>query len=324
MTTKEALLKLFEANKGTYFSGEEIAEELSVSRAAVWKAVNSLRKDGYCIDAVTNRGYCLSVHTDILSPQGIQKYLDGCCSDLDLHVLAQISSTNALVREQANAGAAEGYTLIANEQTAGRGRYGRSFFSPSGTGAYLSILLRPDYCPARQAVRITTMAAAAMCRAIEEVCDEPPAIKWVNDIFVHGKKVCGILTEGSFGLENGMLEYAVVGVGINVYAPEGGFPEELREIAGALFAHPCNDMKNRLVAAFLNHLMAYYRSDDPSEYLDTYRRYSLVLGREVTVLSPSGDRKALVLGIDDECHLQLRYDDGTEATLSSGEISVRL
>lgn len=324
MTTKEALLKLFEANKGTYFSGEEIAGELSVSRAAVWKAVNALRKDGYRIDAVTNRGYCLSVHTDILSPQGIQKYLDQCCSDLNIHVLAQADSTNTLVREQANAGSAEGYTLISNEQTAGRGRYGRSFFSPSGTGAYLSVLLRPNHCPARQAVGITTMAAAAMCLAIEEVCGETPGIKWVNDIFVRGKKVCGILTEGAFGLENGMLEYAVVGVGINVYAPEGGFPEPLREIAGALSEQPRNDLKNHLVASFLNHLMAYYHSDDSSEYLDTYRRYSLVLGKEVTVLSPSGSRKAQVLGIDDECRLQLRFEDGTEETLSSGEISIRL
>lgn len=324
MTTKEALLQLFESNKGTYFSGEEIAAELSVSRAAVWKAVNALRKDGYCIDAVTNRGYCLSVHTDILSPQGIEKYLEESCSDLDLHVVPQTDSTNALLRQQANAGAAEGYTLIANEQTAGRGRYGRSFFSPVGTGAYLSVLLRPNHCPALQAVRITTMAAAAMCKAIEEVCDEAPGIKWVNDIFVRGKKVCGILTEGSFGLENGLLEYAVLGVGINVYEPDEGFPEELREIAGALFDHPRNDMKNRLVAAFLNRLMSYYRSEDPSDYLETYRQYSLVLGREVTVLSPSGDRKAQVLAIDDACHLQLRYDDGTEANLSSGEISIRL
>ena len=324
MTTKEKLLKLFEARKGVYFSGEEIARQLSVSRAAVWKAVNALRKEGYSIDAVPNRGYCLAADTDILSPQGIQKYLEAPCADLRIQVVPRADSTNALVREKANAGEKEGFTLIANEQTAGRGRMGRSFYSPEGTGAYLSLLLRPDRCPAGQAVRITTTAAAAMCQAIESVCGEKPGIKWVNDIFVRGRKVCGILTEGSFGLESGLLEYAVLGVGINVYEPEGGFPAPLADVAGALLDHRADDFKNRLVAAFLNRLMAFYRSGDPAAALEAYRHYSLVVGREVTVHAASGDRRALVLGIDDECHLDLRYDDGTEANLSCGEISVRL
>ena len=125
-------------------------------------------------------------------------------------------------------------------------------------------------------------------------------------------------------METGMLQYAVLGVGVNVYEPGGGFPEELSEIAGSLFGAPRSDMKNRLVAAFLNHLMAFYRAQDPAAVLDAYRSYSLVVGREVTVRAPSGNRKALVLGIDENCHLDLRYDDGTEANLSCGEISVRL
>ena len=324
MTTKEKLLGLLEAHRGTYFSGEEIAGELALSRAAVWKAVNALRKDGYSIDAVPNRGYALAAGTDILSAQGIRKYLGSACDALELHVLAETDSTNALVQQQAAAGAAEGYTIIANAQTAGKGRYGRPFYSPDGTGAYLSILLRPEHCPAQQSIRITTMAAAAMCRAIGEVSGETPGIKWVNDVFVRGKKICGILTEGSFSMETGMLQYAVLGVGVNVYEPGGGFPEELSEIAGSLFGAPRSDMKNRLVAAFLNHLMAFYRAQDPAAVLDAYRSYSLVVGREVTVRAPSGNRKALVLGIDENCHLDLRYDDGTEANLSCGEISVRL
>ena len=324
MTTKEKLLKLLETHRGSWFSGEEIAGQLAVSRAAVWKAVNALRGEGYSIDAVPNRGYCLSETTDILSPQGIRKYLHGPAGALELHVLAAADSTNALVQQQANAGAAEGYTLIANAQTAGKGRCGRSFYSPDGTGAYLSVLLRPENCPAARSIRITTLAAVAMCRAIEEVSGETPGIKWVNDIFLRGKKICGILTEGAFSMETGMLESAVLGVGINVYAPRDGFPPELAEIAGSLFPSPRSDMKNRLVAAFLNQLMALYRAEDPAAVLEAYRRYSLVVGREVTVRAPSGDRKALVLGIDDDCRLELRYDDGTEASLSCGEISVRL
>ena len=324
MTTKEKLLKLFESNKGDWFSGEEIARELSVSRAAVWKAVNALRKEGYSIDAVNNRGYCLAMDTDILSPQGIQKYLAPACSDLDVRVVAEIDSTNASVRALADAGAREGCTVIANAQSAGRGRCGRRFYSPDGTGAYLSILLRPERCPAGKAVRITAMAAAAMCLAIEDVCGEMPGIKWVNDIFVRGKKVCGILTEGSFGLESGMLEYAVLGVGINVYEPEGGFPPELDRVAGALFPSPRNDMKNRLVAAFLNHLMAFYRDPEPRSFLDLYRSRSLAIGREVTVCAPSGERTATVLDIDDDCRIRLRFSDGTEACCTGGDCSIRL
>ena len=324
MTTKEKLLALFESSRGVYYSGEEIAKSLNVSRAAVWKAVKALRAEGYCIDAVPNKGYCLSVQSDILSPQGIAKYLDQACENLNVNVLPSVDSTNVHVREKADAGLPEGYTLIASEQTAGKGRYGRYFFSPPETGAYLSLLLRPNRCAAQQALGITTMAAVAMCEAIEAVSDEKPQIKWVNDIFVRGKKVCGILTEGAFGMESGVLEYAVLGVGINVYPPRGGFPEEIEEIAGAIFEKPRADMKNRLVAEFLNRFMAYYTAGNPAEYIGKYRDYSMVIGTEITVISPDGDRRAFACGIDDECRLQVRYEDGQTESLYYGEIRIRM
>lgn len=324
MTTKERLLELFESNKGNYLSGEEIAGKLCVSRAAVWKAVKSLRSEGYAIDAVTNKGYCLSVKTDILSPQGIQKYLDTEYRNLDISVLLTVDSTNVLVREKANSGQAEGYTVIANEQTAGRGRYGRKFFSPYGTGVYLSMLLRPFHYSAGQAVRITTIAAVAMCEAIEEISGEKAQIKWVNDIYVRGKKVCGILTEASFGLESGLLEYAVLGVGLNVYRPREGFPEELKEIAGSVFDSTRDDMKNRLAAAFINRFMGYYKAKDHTAYIEKYRSYSLAVGRQITVISGNQSRSAYAYGIDDECRLLVKYDDGETESLSYGEITIKL
>ena len=168
------------------------------------------------------------------------------------------------------------------------------------------------------------MAAVAMCEAIEEVSDEKPKIKWVNDIFIKGKKVCGILTEGSFGLESGMLEYAVLGAGVNLYAPSGGFPEELQEIAGAVFDRPQNDMKNRLVAAFINHFLDYYRKGNKEDYTEKYRQYSLVIGKEITVISAKGNQTAFVHGIDDECRLMVEYANGDRAVVSSGEIRIRL
>ena len=323
MGTKEKLLSLFEEQKGTYLSGEEIAERLSVSRTAVWKAVKSLRNEGYEIDAVPNKGYSLSVHTDILSAQGIQKYLNGACRDMELYVLPETGSTNTLLREKANAGAAEGCTIIAGAQTEGRGRMGRSFYSPADTGIYMSILLRPVELTPVQAVGLTTMAAVAACEAIEEVSGRQAQIKWVNDIFMDGKKVSGILTEAALGLESGSLDYVIVGIGINAYPPKEGFPQEIDQIAGAVFPKRQNDGKNHLAAAFLNRFMEYYSKKQNADYVEKYRERSLVIGKEIRVLSSGGERKALALDVDKECHLLVRYEDGSTERLSSGEISIR-
>lgn len=324
MTTKEKLLELLEANKGIYFSGEEIARKLCLSRASVWKAVKALRQEGYAIDAVTNRGYCLSEETDILSPQGIRKYLKPAYRAMELTVLPAAPSTNTLLREKADQGYPEGYTVISNAQTEGRGRYGRRFYSPEDTGLYMSILLRPARYTARQAARLTALAAVAMCEAIEAVSGQRAGIKWVNDIFVRGKKVCGILTEGSFGLESGTLEYAVLGVGVNVYPPKDGFPGQLKDIAGTVFDSPRNDGKNRLAGEFINRFLDCYAAPDQTPYIGQYRSRSLVVGRPVTVFAGGKSRGAVACGIDDECRLLVRYDDGETASLSYGEISVGL
>ncbi|MDD4495727.1 MAG: biotin--[acetyl-CoA-carboxylase] ligase [Eubacteriales bacterium] len=324
MTTKEKLLDLFESNRGLYFSGEDIAKTLCLSRAAVWKVVKSLQSEGYAISAITNRGYCLSPETDILSSSGIQKYLNFDNSDMEICVLPTVTSTNAYVREKADYGELEGYTVISNEQTAGRGRLGRNFHSPPGTGLYMSTLLRPKNYLAHQAVNITTIAAVAMCEAIEAVSCEKTQIKWVNDIFVRGKKVCGILTEASLSMENGMLEYAVLGIGVNIYRPKNGFPQEIENIAGCIFETPQNDVKNRLAAEFLNNFMMYYATLEKADYAEKYRSRSLVIGKRVTVNSIDQSKSAMVIGIDDNCRLLVKYDDGKEESLSSGEISINL
>ncbi len=322
MSTKENILALFEANKGTYFSGEEIASQLSVSRAAVWKAVNALRSDGYEIDAVTNKGYRLSVNTDILSMQGIEKYLEPQNRKLAIQIFQQVSSTNSLLRDKANEEIPEGYVVIANEQTEGRGRRGRSFYSPVDTGIYLSILLRPKEIATNEITCLTSMAAVAACDAIEEVSGLTPGIKWVNDIYIKGRKVSGILTEASISMENGSVEYVIVGIGFNVYPPKDGFSKEIESIAGAIFDQRKDDGKNLLAAGFLNHFMNYYTEFDKKDYVKKYQERSLVVGKEITVLAPSGDRKALALEVDDTCALLVRYEDGSTERLNSGEISI--
>lgn len=324
LSTKEQLLTLFENNKGTYLSGEEIAEKLSISRSAVWKAVNSLRNEGYSIDAVTNKGYSLSVKTDILSVQGIQKYLKPNCSNLNIEVLPSLDSTNNFAREKAVLGMPEGYVVIANTQTNGKGRKGREFFSPSNTGIYMSLVLRPSYCSLKQATKLTTMAAVAVCEAIEIVSNEKGQIKWVNDVYVKGKKVCGILTEASLGLEDNFLEYAIIGIGVNVSLPIDGFPKEIQNIAGAVFENAQNDGKNRIAAEILNRFMSYYTALPKVNYIEEYRSRNFVIGKEILVNLSDKQKKAVALDIDDEFHLIVKYDNNKTETLSSGEISIRV
>ncbi|MBO4687912.1 MAG: HTH domain-containing protein [Clostridiales bacterium] len=348
-STKDKILALFEQNKGTCFSGAEIAEKLHVSRTAVWKAVESLREEGYALEAAPGRGYVLSPDTDIVSGQGVGKYL-GEDLDLDFRVFDEVTSTNTLLKEKAAAGAREGTVIIANSQTGGKGRMGRSFFSPLNTGLYISVLLRPTDMPPERALKITTMAAVAACHAIETVLPDRkivpdskgpkeileavirkskehnrPQIKWVNDIFLRGKKVVGILTEASMSMENGNLEYAVLGIGFNVYEPEGGFPEELKSIAGSILGVRMPDAKNQIAAEFLHCFFEIYRAPDHLGYESEYKDRSLVLGKNVDVISTGGGdvRQAKVLDITEDCNLLVEYKDGSQAVLSSGEVSVR-
>lgn len=320
MGTKERLLELLEAHRGRDFSGEEIAGALGVSRTAVWKAVEALRQAGYPIAAATRRGYCLPEETDVLSEQGIRRFLSPGCQGLNLTVLPSVTSTNAMIREMAEQGEPEGCVVVAGEQTAGRGRRGRSFFSPKDTGVYMSLLLRPRHCAVGQAVRFTSMAAVAMCEAIEAVSGQNAGIKWVNDVLVGGKKVCGILTEAALGMENGEVEYVALGAGVNVYPPSGGFPEEIASIAGAVLERTQRDAKNHLAGAFISRMMDRYAH--PDGYVEEYRARSLVLGKTVTIL-PEG-RSAFACGIDEACRLLVREEDGQMGCLSYGEIGVRV
>lgn len=324
MGTKEKLLVLFEENRGEFFSGEELAARLSVSRTAIWKAVNSLRKEGYEISAAQNKGYSLSVTTDILSAQGIKKYLDPICADLKLEILSQVESTNDCLRKRAAQGCKEGYTVIAGTQTEGKGRTGRGFYSPSDTGIYMSLLLKPEMDSPARAVRFTTMAAAAACEAIERVSGRETGIKWVNDIYIGDKKVSGILTEASVSLEKGSLEYVILGIGINVYPPKKGFPGELSKTAGSVFREKQSDGKNRIAAEFLNSFMGFYTRKKNADYVQVYKKRSLVLGREILVLSGKGDRKAKALDIDKNCLLLVEYENGSREKLDSGEIRIQL
>ena len=368
-SSRDRVLHLLESRKGTFFSGEEIASELGISRTAVWKAVRRLRDEGCRIDAVTNRGYRLSQDSDILSAEIIRQYMEkivsenDSCRNLDcgafpthpgklsldhirLEVFETIDSTNTFCLKKASEGERGGLIAVAGRQSMGRGRRGRSFFSPEDTGLYMSILLRPFGVSADMAVRFTTIAAVAVAEAIEAVCGKPAQIKWVNDIYVNSRKVCGILTEASFNLEDSTLDYAVVCIGINVYEPSDGFPENIKDIAGALQSSPSDDPesntvlssggRNRLAAEVITRFYSYciqeLRGMDPasdhsekSRYIDEYRRRCFVIGREIEVFKAGSEPEhAVATGIDDECRLIVTYADGRNEVLGSGEISIRL
>lgn len=319
---KSQILAALEASRGRYLSGQELARQLGVSRTAVWKAVAALRADGVPIEAVTNRGYALSAGADLLHTEAITALLTpDTAQALQIEVYDRLPGTNAALRARAEAAAPEGLVLIAQAQSAGRGRNGRSFFSPPG-GLYLSLLLRPELA-ARQAVFLTVMAAVAAARACEAVCGGTILIKWVNDLWKDERKVCGILTEASMDVESGLLAYAIVGLGFNLLPPPGGWPDELQGIAGSLFdGAPPAGTRTRLAAAFLNEFWPLYRHNRLQEYLPDYRTRQVLPGRLVEVC-PGREPAyhATVVGLDEECRLLVRPEGSRQlVALQSGEV----
>ncbi len=260
---------------------------------------------------------------DVLTVDGINNYLDSdLVEKLEIKIEECVDSTNRIVKELAKTRADEGYVLISNHQTAGRGRLGRSFFSPNGTGLYMSILLRPEIKP-QDATLITTAAAVSVCKALEKLNVNNPVIKWVNDVFIDGKKVCGILTEGNVS-SNEKMAFVVLGLGINIYKPQGDFPEELKEIAGGVFLEKIYDLKNKFIAFFLNDFFKRYDDLLSRKHLREYEKRCFLIGEKVSFMSNECEKNAKVVGIDGNCGLRVVYDDGTEQILSSGEVSVRL
>lgn len=326
MNVKDKTLSVLENNKGNYISGADLAKELSVSRNAIWKAIKSLQNEGYNICAVTNKGYCLSSDTNILSSQSISKYLNKDDSPFSVNVYKTINSTNAAIKELAINGEKEGTVIISEEQTEGRGRFGRKFYSPKGTGIYMSILLRPQM-HASKAFLITAATAVAVAEAIEAVSNKEAKIKWVNDIYCNNKKVCGILTEASFDFESGITDYAVLGIGINVIIPKEGFAEEIKDIASGIFEDEISastDIRSKLIAEVLEGFWNYYKHIEDKSFLESYKSRSLLINKEVNILSSKSSDKATVLEIDDECRLKVKMEDGTIKLLSSGEVSIKI
>ena len=243
--------------------------------------------------------------------------------EIKLEAFESLDSTNTYLKKRAAGGAPEGTVVIANAQTAGRGRMGRSFASAPGLGIYLSMLLRPS-AEAECVQSLTAGTAVAVCRAVERVCGVAPGIKWINDLFLKGKKICGILCESS--VKSGSAEYVVLGIGLNVITRPQDFPEELRGTAGSLYSQTgIVYERGKLISAMISELSAMYEAwkTDPRALLDDYRRRCIVLGKTVEVSPVTGGVfTAAAEEISDDFGLVLRLPDGSVRTVHSGEVSI--
>ena len=256
---------------------------------------------------------------DFISKQEISKFLN---NKFHIEVLDSVDSTNLYLKQKASS-LSEGATVIALTQTSGRGRFTRKFYSPQESGIYMSILLRLELNPT-DAVCITAAAAVAVCEAIEQFTDNRPKIKWVNDVFTDKGKVCGILCESALNTKNGKIEWTVVGIGINVYQPQGGFDDEIKGIAGYLSENTVEGLKNRLCSYIIERLVNLSHELENKNFLCKYKKLSFVLGKEISVIKENGSVPAKAIDIDGNCRLLVQYSDNKTEYLNSGEISIKL
>lgn len=322
---KEQVLALLTAQEGGYISGEAMSRALGISRAAVWKDIDALRKEGCEITAAPRRGYRLENDPDRLTEGTILPFLADPAGTERLICLDTVDSTNNYAKTLAMRAAAERTAITADEQTGGRGRLGRSFQSPKGKGIYLTMLFRPDISPARAAT-LTACTAVAVCEGIEAAVGISPGIKWTNDIVLGDKKLCGILTEMALEGETGALQYIVTGIGINVNHTPEDFSPEVRPIAASLRQQLGRPVpRGRLCACVINALDDMYSDwlSGGGDHRERYRRRCLTLGKPVRILRGDQAREAFAEDIDDDFGLIVRYPDGHRETVSSGEVSVR-
>ncbi len=320
----DQVLQLLRGAEG-FLSGQAMSRQLGVSRSAIWKIIQSLREEGYEIASVTNRGYRLVSGPDVLSAGEIRAALGDHPWADKLVILPEVDSTNTYAKKLAAEGAPHGTVIVADAQTGGRGRLGRSFASPPGVGVYFTALLRPQTRP-EQLPHLTAMAAVAACDAVEAVCGRRPGIKWTNDLILDGKKLAGILTELSVEWESGQTDYVVLGIGINCNQTAQEFPPELQETAISLQMALGHAIRRSALAAALVRAVSAMSDGlltEKSAWLQRYAAGCLTIGQDVQVLRGGSVRRGHADGIDENAALLVTYDTGEQEAVLSGEVSVR-
>lgn len=322
MTLKDKVLLSIIQNGNEYISGEELAHKLNVSRNAVWKAVKQLEQEGFAVEAVRNRGYRIVSEENKLHEAFIQRYLKTEKYGQNLIILDETDSTNNYAKKLAQEGTPHGTVVAADCQNAGKGRLGRTFVSPKGTGLYVSLVLTENISIS-SAQLITACAAVAAAEAVEELCSCDIKIKWVNDLFLNDKKLCGILTEASMSFESNQLDYVIIGIGINVNSLNGKIPEELNEIVTSIEDETHEKIsRNQLCAVLLEKLEKRLNELDSKAFLDEYRKRSMIIGRMVTVEDRNGSHIGKAVAIADDAGLTIEYENGEIKTINSGEARI--
>lgn len=318
---KNKILNLLKEKDG-FISGEKIAKDFNMTRAGVWKHINSLKEEGYIIESISKKGYRLISTPDILSYEEIEPYLKTSLIGRNLHYYNSIDSTNNKGKEIASS-EKEGTLIVAEEQIRGKGRLGRDWLSSEGKGIYMSIILKPDLEPMKVS-RITLIAAAAVNKALLKQAIES-SIKWPNDILINGKKICGILTEVSGELN--MLDYVVIGIGVNVSLSKTDIPKELKDIATSINMEEGKAInRKQLMANILNEFEDFYmdfkENGNISRVVKICKENSAVLGKEVNVIKGNQSRRGIAIDISNTGELIVEFDTGIEK-IYSGEVSVR-
>ncbi len=314
MTLRDNIIFLLEKNKGQYVSGQEIAEKSNVSRSAVAKCISALKKDGYSINSVNNLGHCLDADCDILSEQGIHAHLD---NEAEVIVFDLIDSTNNEAKRICANESNKDFIIAANGQTNGRGRRGKVFYSPALNGLYFSLVLHPDI-ELKDATGITAAAAVAVAQTIIETTKKDPKIKWVNDIFIENKKVCGILTEAVTDFETMNVQSVIVGIGVNLTTEI--FPDEIKEIADSVGKID----RCEFIASVFAKIKALCEKLPDRSFMDDYRKLSLVIGKKVHFIQNGVSYIATAKDILNDGCLLVETEDGNEILLNSGEISIKI
>ncbi|PJN62210.1 Bifunctional ligase/repressor BirA [Paenibacillus sp. GM1FR] len=322
MTKHEDLLHMLLDAEGRFVSGEEISRNLSISRTAVWKHVNKLRDMGYEFEAVSRKGYRLLTKPDSIDPTGLQLALDTTVFGRKAVLLASTLSTQGDVLKLAEQGQAEGAVVIAEEQTGGRGRFGRQWFSPPGKGIWMSVLLRPDL-PLQHTPQLTLLTGVAVCRAVRACSGADAGIKWPNDVLIDGRKVCGILLEST--VEDHEVRYCIAGIGVDVNFDPEDYPEDLTTIATSLKMETGQSVdRTKLTAAILTELEQLYflyQKEGFGVISALWEALSVSMNREITVTNPHGVIEGKAIGLDPSGALIVEKHDGEHTLIISGEIS---
>ena len=319
---KSEILRLLKESD-TYISGQQLCEQFQVSRTAIWKVIDQLKKEGYEIEAVRNKGYRLIDSPDVMSKAEIESLVDTKWAGKNVVYYDEIDSTNNRAKEAGDNGAAHGTLFVADMQVAGKGRRGRVWKSPSGSSIYMTILLYPDIPPVK-APQLTLLMAIAVAEGIQEVTGLETKIKWPNDIVISKKKICGILTE--MGTNGVKINYVLIGVGINVNLKE--FPEEMQDKATSLLLEGGHEYdRNQVIALVMKYFEINYekfiQTCDFMHLLDDYHRILANLDQPVRVIDGDRSFEGICRGIDEKGELLVEKQDKEVVKVSAGEVSVR-